>query len=102
MLLWCCILPRRILYGYANVGMGDTMSTMKTSLLELIAQTTELGNLPADWDDEGAERISLSNIVKAINLLYILSNQYPSMPVPTVGACFDGSIDLYWKQPDLT
>jgi hypothetical protein len=74
---------------------------------EAIEGSRSLTDLPEDWDDAGAKQISKSTWSLATELLRNAARtayrRYCySLPVPNIGPCADGSVDLYWSTPKFT
>jgi hypothetical protein len=74
---------------------------------EAIEAARYLVNMPADWDEAGAEPIAGATWERATNTLreaarvaYLRCNYV--LPPPRIGPCPDGSIDLYWKTGEFT
>lgn len=60
--------------------------------------------LEADWDENGAVPIAEQTWTCAVNLLRrstlaVLQQHAKMLPIPTITACTDGSIDLFWNYP---
>ena len=68
---------------------------------ELIRQRKILSSLKNNWNDEGAKKIHQKTITKMVNLI-VGSSIYvnDSIPVPSIGPCGDGSIDIHWKNEE--
>lgn len=72
------------------------------TLESAIERSRAMTGLPPDWDDDGAQPISLETWETAVMLLRRLVRVYERcyaapLPVPTFGPCSDGSIDLHWR-----
>lgn len=67
-----------------------------------IDESAALLQLPAGWDDEGAIPIAQATWENAVTLLRGLAHALHQktgevLPVPAIGPCADGSIELFWK-----
>lgn len=59
-------------------------------------------NLAQDWDGEGARPIQSQTFDRAATQLHLLNTSVRQtwgerMPVPMIGPCSDGSLDIFWK-----
>jgi hypothetical protein len=72
-----------------------------------IADSKQLLELPTNWDDEGAKRISAKTWNAAVRVLRKASRvayqRFEFMlPSPRIGPCHDGSLDIYWRTESFT
>ncbi len=91
-------------------GVSESSSIAVTAELPLDFQTAiesskRLLSLGRDWDGSDAEPVSLPTWTTATGLLQNTIFNIGvdiSIPVPTISACRDGSIDLFWKTTKFT
>lgn len=74
----------------------------RDSLEQEIIKAKKIIELPDNWDDEGAEKISEKTFEMAVKFLTNQSEKMElqenlSIPVPRINPVPDGSIDLFWK-----
>lgn len=67
-----------------------------------IQRSRSILDLPADWDEAGSVPISPRTWTMAVDLLQRLARGHEeclraALPVPKIGPCADGSIDLHWR-----
>lgn len=94
----------RIVAGHTN------KSRKKTTFLHIekaIADAVDLKDLPAGWDDAGAQPIQAKTWERAVTALrgaaeFVWARHDIELPAPTIGPCPDGSIDLYWSAGSIT
>jgi hypothetical protein len=77
-------------------------SIVPSALLDAIEESRFMRDLPEDWDDAGALPISVQRWEHATKLLQNTAVKIgPVLPVPHINPCANGSIDLYWNNPDF-
>ena len=55
---------------------------------------------PEDWDDEGAQAISLEACRMAIHFVRDLRRRLPDAPLPKPAPSVLGAVSLYWRRGD--
>jgi hypothetical protein len=95
------------LHALSYSGKHQSRSPRLHEIEEAIEGSRPLTDLPEDWDDAGAKQISKSTWSVATELLRNAARtayrRYCySLPVPNIGPCADGSIDLYWSTAKFT
>ena len=77
---------------------------MSYNLQKTIEQSKSILSLGPNWDDNGALPISEKTWNKAINFITDIQNSLDYlevfreiMPVPVIGPCANGSIDIHWS-----
>jgi hypothetical protein len=101
-------------YGYSGeprthvyVASGFTRAPRFAALQSAIDDSKALTNLPADWDEAGAKPIAKATWESAVEALRAAARtsfrrfNY-ALPVPSIGPCADGSVDLYWNTQKFT
>jgi hypothetical protein len=76
--------------------------TLGDEYLGLVAETRGFAQLPNDWDGEGAITPTRASLGNTLRLLESLCETLPDLPAPDMGPCANGSVDLYWKEPEFT
>lgn len=71
---------------------------MNTAIDNALTKAHAMLDLKEDWDDEGALTISAETFGHVINLLL---DTPVGTPVPDIGPCHDGSIDIHWRAREL-
>ena len=74
--------------------------TVPPKFVAAIEESRQLLELPPDWDDEGACAIHFDTWTRATRFLrntVVKSGAAAALPVPTISACRDGSIDMFWE-----
>ncbi len=71
-------------------------------IAEEIERAQQIVSLNDNWDGEGAQGYSQDTFDRAVKVLGRYSSAVRkrcgrSLPVPTIGAGPDGTIDIYWK-----
>ncbi|HYM60338.1 MAG TPA: hypothetical protein VEZ11_05540 [Thermoanaerobaculia bacterium] len=89
--------------GIASVSPAAS-SAEPHDLDSAIEMSKSLLDLGPDWDDAGAKPIDASTWKRATGFLRrtmakATRSAGPSVPVPRISPCSDGSIDLFWKRP---
>jgi hypothetical protein len=74
---------------------------------DAIDASRQLIDMPADWDEAGAQPIArqtweraATTLREAARVAYLRCSF--TLPPPKIGPCPDGSIDLYWKTGEFT
>src|SRR5947209_3603501 len=74
-----------------------------TPIVEAIEKSRYVLDLPEDWDEAGGRPIEAATWARATDLLSETAAAIgAALPVPRIGPCSDGSIDLYWTTPTFT
>ncbi len=73
-------------------------------VMQAIHESQSILDLPANWDDNGAQPVRRETLEKATQLLvayasYLDEHFVCSLAAPQIDAVPDGSIDLFWKEP---
>lgn len=88
----------------------DTLSALpegdRAALERALAESQYILALPDDFDDMGAKRYEKRTWELAAQFLRRYAEAFHrrtgrAMPLPTIGPGPDGSIDLFWKEPDF-
>lgn len=75
---------------------------LQSSLDRTIRESESLLDLEDNWDEEGARPISFDTWQRATVLLRRLAQAFADLPVPTISACANGSVDLLWSETSFS
>lgn len=85
-----------------KISLIDELNAKDHELETRIQQSNLLLDLEYNWGGEGEKRILKDTLDKATQLLTQITDFTRNhFPLPDIGPCSDGSIDLYWKDQDL-
>jgi len=97
--------PIRFPFGFLDqeIALETPSSSIESSeLMAAIQRSRDILELPDNWDDEGASRISEATWERATrflldNALKLWDIQSSRVDAPTISPVSDGSIDIHWK-----
>lgn len=84
-----------------NIPSIAIIQNSDTAFKTVIEESKELTQLPNNWDDEGAQPVTLENWASLKEFLenyysFIKEKVFKTLPAPIIDAVPDGSIDILW------